>query len=348
MSSSKLILIVGVTGYVGSNVALELMNRGYSVRGTTRSPAKELESKLKQYYPRLELVQIDNVVTGDFTEVLKGVYAVIYCASPLPPDADPREVIQTTTEGSLNVLRQAWKAGVRKFVLTSSWAATTAPDYIERPGKVFTEKDWMCVQYPDQVDFNQSPLWIYAAAKAIQERAAWDFVKQHPEMDLATLCPPFIYGPFVPHFPVRTTNLATNIFVYALLRGYRPMDSDPLTVDIRDVAKAHVSAMELPPNPQPEAKRFVLYSGNFNWADAAKYLMEHRPDIKDRLPPLDIVVGVPKVATIDASKAMKALKIDKWIPWQTSLNDSVDSLLEVEKSWNEEQRNLFSPTGTAM
>jgi len=32
----------------------------------------------------------------------------------------------------------------------------------------------------------KDPAWVYAAAKKLAEAAAWDFVRSHPGIDLAT------------------------------------------------------------------------------------------------------------------------------------------------------------------
>ena len=87
--------------------------------------------------PSLEVVEIADIVYGQFQDSLVGVDAVIHTASPLPGRMEPEEMLkvcsifkiksfllmnyrQAAIEGSLNVLRQAEKAGVRKFVVTSS------------------------------------------------------------------------------------------------------------------------------------------------------------------------------------------------------------------------------------
>jgi hypothetical protein len=93
----------------------------------------------------IEIIEITDIVHGQFQDALIGVDAVIHTASPLPGRASPQEMLnvcgfrprhsfeiikliflkywQSAIEGSLNVLRQAEKAGVKKFVVTSSLVA---------------------------------------------------------------------------------------------------------------------------------------------------------------------------------------------------------------------------------
>lgn len=91
----------------------------------------------------LEFVQIDDVATGDFTDALKGVDVVLHMACPLAgkkgldetfqvcvllsdpfsSSANSTLYFQTAIDGTINVVRQAQKAGVKKIVATSSFGA---------------------------------------------------------------------------------------------------------------------------------------------------------------------------------------------------------------------------------
>ncbi|KAF8650714.1 hypothetical protein AX16_005087 [Volvariella volvacea WC 439] len=95
----KLVLVTGISGYLGFNVAYQLLKAGYAVRG---------------HYPLLELVNVDDIFKDDLTEALKGVYALIHVATALPGVDDATEMIRGGTEGTRHILNQAYKAGVRK------------------------------------------------------------------------------------------------------------------------------------------------------------------------------------------------------------------------------------------
>ena len=82
------------------------------------------------------------------------------------------------------MLRAARDAGVRRVVVTSSFAAV---GYGREPGDhVFTEADWTD---PD------ADIGAYIKSKAIAERAAWDFAARRARMELAVVNPVGIFGP---------------------------------------------------------------------------------------------------------------------------------------------------------
>ena len=89
-------------------------------------------------------------------------------ASPLPSYIPKHEdeLIVPAREGALRVLRAARQAGVRRVVMTSSFAAI---GYGHPPrSSPLTEADW--------TDTDAAGLSAYAKSKTLAERAAWDFV----------------------------------------------------------------------------------------------------------------------------------------------------------------------------
>lgn len=73
----SVVLVTGVNGYIGSNVADQLMEAGYRVRGTARdlSKAQGLSSFWEQKFgqDRFEIVTVaDMSHDGAFDEAVKG------------------------------------------------------------------------------------------------------------------------------------------------------------------------------------------------------------------------------------------------------------------------------------
>lgn len=63
---------------------------------------------------------------------------------------------------------------------------------------------------------------------------------------------------------------------------------------------------------------------------AIRFLQEERPELIDRLPPVPLLPPAPRtICRVDNSYAKRHFKVD-FIPWQRSLLDSVDSMLELE------------------
>ncbi|KAF8640305.1 hypothetical protein AX16_010200 [Volvariella volvacea WC 439] len=349
----KPVLVTGITGFLGSHVAYALLNAGYAVRGTVRGSRLEpLRNKLGASYPVLELVQVDDIAGGDFTEALKGVDSVVHVASTMPGTGGAEDILNGALEGTLNILRQATNAGIKKIVLTSSEGTTFSPD-ADLSGRTLTESDWGQVTKEDVLigKYSHDSMRAYIASKILAEKAAWEFAEQHPELDLATVNPAFLWGPYVPHFPI-PASLGTNEWIYALLKGKKPPTVLPNYVDVRDAARAHVAALELPPLVIPpgaarnqqalQKKRFLVCGGILTWRNSILLLHEKRPELKNRLLERDtygdVDVQQDMNITISVSRAEEVLGFGKgkgkveWIGWEKCLLDTVDSFLEAEKN----------------
>jgi nucleoside-diphosphate-sugar epimerase len=131
----------------------------------------------------------------------------------------------------------------------------------------------------------------------------------------------------------------TNRYIYGLITGApgRPVGghdpavgTPPLNVDVRDVARAHVLALNVPPSD--ELKRFIISTSTFTWKEAVEFIAKARPELKGRLP---VVTGneppVPPSATLDTSATEKILGLENYVKWQDTLLDTIDDLLRAEK-----------------
>lgn len=196
----KLVLVTGVTGWIGGHVAAALLREGFNVRGTVRRGGGDGRPSAAALRKVAFLRAIaDEPGSGDFSVVcadlvapsadpaavaaveagwraaMEGVTHVQHVASPVPasgaPD-HPDELIVPARDGTLNVLRAAKEAGtVRRVCLTSSVASvyTGHPERVQR-GDVFTDADW---SEPDRASDGHFP--AYAQSKVIAEKAAWDW-----------------------------------------------------------------------------------------------------------------------------------------------------------------------------
>jgi len=114
--------------------------------------------------------------------------------------------------------------------------------------------------------------------------------------------------------------------------GYDPaVRAPPFNVDVRDVARAHVLALKVPPSAY-EPKRFIISSSRFTWKEAIDFLAQARPELKGRLP---VITGkepaVPPFAILDTSATEKILGLKNYIKWEDTVLDTIDDLLRVEK-----------------
>jgi nucleoside-diphosphate-sugar epimerase len=71
----SLVLVTGISGFLGAHLVNELLIAGYRVRGTARSgkiPLVKEGYADSPYKDRLEIVEVNDLVNGDLTEFLKG------------------------------------------------------------------------------------------------------------------------------------------------------------------------------------------------------------------------------------------------------------------------------------
>ncbi|KAJ3477363.1 hypothetical protein NLI96_g10512 [Meripilus lineatus] len=347
MSGSTLVLVTGITGFLGSHVVDQLLRDGYRVRGTARSAKVSLAQEgYAAYGSQYEVVAIDDLVRGDFTEALRG-------DGFLPSREVTTHVVeQAAIEGSLNVFRQAEQAGVRKFAYASSIVtvrsismrdlntSTPISPYSDQGKPPFfprsivpnsTCEEWLDVSKEDALE---DPFFVYAVEKTEAERAVWDFVDQHPHIEMLAVNPPFFYGPFAPGFrnpEAKIAVLSTNVLIYNLIR----LDGPPLPgvfIDVRDVARGLINALKAPPSSRVGRKRILMSGEWFSAKDAIEYLEQMRPDLKDRLSePGRRVPPVPK-SLIDNKRATEILGLE-FHGWKQTLLEAVDDLLRLEQEW---------------
>ncbi|PIL24601.1 hypothetical protein GSI_12485 [Ganoderma sinense ZZ0214-1] len=341
MSPNKLVLVTGASGYTAAHVIQQLLDSGYGVRGTARGEKVDFLREFWKASPNFEAVQIDDIAISDFTHVLEGVDAVLHIAWPFSSQKDPASRIKGAIDGTLNVLRQGAAKGVKKFVLTSSWVTVLDPSLKELyQGITFTEKSWGKASSEDPPSTGASFIDIYTRAKILGEQAAWQFAEEHTELDIAIISPPFIYGP--PILPLSRSALGSVGSIYNLITGEpgRPLPSQlfPFHVNVRDLARAHIRALELEPLPagaDRQEKRFLVVSPDVvTWDVAVKYLHDTRPALRNRLPTLDQAPALPgPLSKNDTRHTQEVLGLTEYVGWRKTFDDTVDALLEAEKAW---------------
>lgn len=251
------VLVTGGSGYVAGYTILQLLEEGYPVRTTVRSLSREadvratLKAAGADAGERLSFVAADLSADAGWDEAVRGCAYVLHVASPFPPGVpkDENDVIGPARDGALRVLRAARDAGVKRVVLTSSFAAVGYGHPHGRPP--FTEVDWTNLE-------GGTDLSAYTKSKTIAERAAWDFIaREGGDLELATVNPVGIFGPLL------GPDLSTSItLVQRILDGSMPGLPQLWfgVVDVRDVADLHIRAMT---NPRAKGERFLAISGDF-------------------------------------------------------------------------------------
>ena len=248
------VLVTGGSGFIGSHALLQLLATGHDVRTTIRSLQREagLRALLRANAAddaRLHCFVTDLTQDAGWTDAVAGCDFVLHIASPFPAGIPKHEdeLIVPARDGALRVLRAARDTGVKRVVLTSSFAAIGYghPEQQEP----FDETRW------SRLDDGLAP---YTKSKTLAERAAWDFIaREGGGLELAVVNPVGVFG------PVLGADYATSIeLVQRLLTGSMP--GCPRlrfgVVDVRDVVDLHLRAMT---HPAANGERFLAVAGDF-------------------------------------------------------------------------------------
>jgi dihydroflavonol-4-reductase len=237
-SSSAPVVVTGASGFIAMHLVEQLLAQGYWVRGTVRrDPAGyDVLHGLPGASERLELVRADLTDDGAFDDVVAGAPIIMHTASPYAIDVQDaqRDLVDPAVRGTLNVLEACQKTtSVKRVIITSSMAAITdEPD----SSHIYTEKDWN-----QHSSLTRNP---YYCSKTLAERTAWDFVDQQSvDYDVVVINPFLVVGPS----HGKSLNPSNQVFV-DMLSGTYPgiMKMSWGLVDVRDVAAAHMLAMQNP------------------------------------------------------------------------------------------------------
>ena len=141
--------------------------------------------------------------------------------------------------------------------------------------------------------------------------------------------PPFFIGPFAPGFRVPPGDrkaLSTDEFIYKLLFAENKVETPAMgCVDVRDVAIGLVRGQKTP------GRHRILFGGEwFTFQEAIDYIASVHPELKDRL--ATATATAQKNSVLDNSKAALVLNLTPR-SWKETVQDAVDDLLKLEKSW---------------
>ncbi len=286
------VLVTGGSGFIGSHAILQLLNAGHRVRTTVRSMNREpdVRAMLKQGGSdpgdRLSFVAADLEQDAGWPAAVAGCDYVLHVASPFPASVPKHddELIIPAREGALRVLRASRDAGVKRVVLTSSFAAI---GYGHPPqSKPFDETDWTNPEEPGTT--------AYVKSKTIAERAAWDFIsKDGGGLELSVVNPVAVFGPVLG--PDYSTSV---LIVQRMLDGAIPGCPKIRlgAVDVRDTVDLHIRTMT---HPAANGERFLAVAGDFmSILDIAKVLKEHMGAAARRVPTRELPNWLVRLASL--------------------------------------------------
>lgn len=342
MSAHKKVFLTGASGYVAAHVLDLLVSKGYAVKATVRS-----QDKADFILARYKGKPVETVIVPDiqdphaFDEALDNdhdITAVLHTASPFfTAQNDPvKELLDPAIKGTTHVLEAIKKHApqVTQVVITSSYAAISNVDKVNDHSFVHSEETWASVTWDQAItDLNLT----YRASKKYAELAFWDFIKnEKPNFTGTTVNPPLIFGPLFQKVekPSQINNSVNAI--YKLLHSKPDEDSttyskiNSLWADVRDVAFAHVVALE---KPVLQSKRLFITPGFYSNQDILDIANKKFPELNGKIP-----IGNPGTgpSTLDNfsqfdNKKTNELTGIKYTTLEQSISDTIKTLLELDE-----------------
>ncbi|MBE7486669.1 MAG: NAD-dependent epimerase/dehydratase family protein [Candidatus Omnitrophica bacterium] len=211
--------ITGATGFLGSNLAAALLKENIGVRALRRQRSSILALKDLD----VELIEGDILASPDqLASWMKGCGWVFHTAARIQYDRSPKEIYQANVEGTRHTAQAALRAGVERFVYTSSLSAMGVSD-----GRgLLTEES--C--------FNLTPTQFpYGHSKLLAEQELGSLIEEG--LPAVIVNPATLFGP-------RDINQNAGAMVLQAARGlmrlYPPGGSNFIAVD--DVVQGHIAA----------------------------------------------------------------------------------------------------------
>ncbi|PYH94495.1 NAD(P)-binding protein [Aspergillus ellipticus CBS 707.79] len=325
------VLVTGGSGFIASHCLKTLLAGNHTVVTTVRSAEKG--EKILAAHSEASKGQLSYVVVPDIAQ--EGAFdkavisdppfdAVLHTASPFHfRFQDPKELLDPAIHGTKGILRAIKNSApsVKRVVITSSFAAIVNPD--GHPD-VYSESRWNPVTYEEGIADRAKS---YRASKALAERAAWSFVEEEkPGFSLATICPPYVFGPPI-HPPesqeaLNTSNLGFGSLMQGGWKEKLPPTGTWLWVDVRDIALAHVRAMEI---PEAAGNRFFITAGHFDMKEVAEIAKKNFPEYADKLP-AELISDKPNpLYDFDNSRSREVLGLE-YMPLETSVVNTIKFL----------------------
>ncbi|HYM94447.1 MAG TPA: SDR family NAD(P)-dependent oxidoreductase, partial [Chitinophagaceae bacterium] len=218
-----MVLVTGGTGFLGSYIIKELVEKGYAVRAIRRS------NKIPFYIPK-EIFEKIEWIDGDILDIvslenaMSGIDSVIHSAGHISfIRKERKEMQQVNIDGTANVVNMALEENVRRFVHISSVAALGRK---ANGASVNEETKW------EESKLNT----YYAKSKYKAELEVWRGISEG--LNAVILNPSTILG----YGDWNTSSCAIFKKVYEEFKWYSPGING--FVDVEDVARVSVLLME--------------------------------------------------------------------------------------------------------
>jgi len=200
------IAMTGVAGFVGSNLAERLVQRGDHVRGIDDLSHGSLENLGALAEHSLFRLDQGSILDPEaLRATFEGAEVVVHLAAgKIPRHGDALDTLLINGEGGLNVLRAARDCGVRRLVL-----ASTSDCYGRNPQVPFNEESASVIGSP------KVRRWSYAVSKMFEEQALFAFRERYGLEGVVLR----LFGGYGPKQNITWWGGPQSVFIGAALRG---------------------------------------------------------------------------------------------------------------------------------
>ncbi|KAI9735464.1 MAG: hypothetical protein M1818_006470 [Claussenomyces sp. TS43310] len=322
-----LVLVTGVTGFIGSYIASGLLGLGYRVRGTVRSSDKAawVTEAMTERHPSADFEAVvlpDQNAAGAWDAIVKGVDGIAHVAGDTTFGPDPNKVITPSVAGLRSFLEAAntTESSVKRFVLTSSNQAALNRTFGKEMlvnGSMWNEEAiesaWRPPPYEEERGWD-----VYSALKAQTEREMWRFSREdNPKFVVNSVLPSCTIGAiFHENQAGSTAKWVLDTFKDPANHAFLKEFGASHFCYVEDVALLHIGALT---QEDVKNERLFGFGGaiNFNsWLDVFRKLDPSKPwPENDPAQPHDL-------SKIDGKTELNLLKYFGKAGW-TDFEDSV-------------------------
>ncbi|KNG51234.1 aldehyde reductase II [Stemphylium lycopersici] len=322
------IFVTGVTGYIGSWVAHEALSLGYNVRGAVRSLSKAawLQSHFDSTFGPGRYTQVhlsDSSDSAGFRAGIKGVAGIAHVAVNTARSTEADPYVPNMVSETVEMLKAAHaEPSVRSVVFTSTSLAVAEWGAKGRLDKKQYNEAFIAAAWDPDFQHPSKTFFVYAAAKAASEKAAWAF------MDEAK--PPFAFNVILPNCNFGPSLVfekqgwpSTAGFPKALFDGDATMIASipPMYhIDVRDDARLHVAALL---HPDISNDRLWGFADKFTWNTVLAIYRRLWPARSFPTDFPDLEVDQSEAPTESALMALKEVfGQEGWVSLEDSLKDA--------------------------
>jgi nucleoside-diphosphate-sugar epimerase len=238
------IFITGATGFIGSRLAMRLANEGNIIHALYRSEKKNELIK----HPNILLFKGDILDKSSIDIAIRGCEQVYHTAAFAKAwDKNPSNIYRINIEGSINVINCGIRAGVNKFVCTST-AGVFGPS---GKNNIVDESSLKPMDY----------FTDYESSKAIIEQVLHTLSKSG--ISIVITNPTRVYGPGL----LSESNGVTRMIKSYIRGGWRMIPGNGNSagnyVHVEDVVTGHILAM----NKGVSGENYILGGDNVTYND---------------------------------------------------------------------------------